>query len=110
MLDELKTENDDQKTGINIVRKALSWPARLIANKQDAKGQTEQILKEIDRLLKLCGTDKTKVGVPDIRLRDPMNEAWNAWTKGENLPGRACIEAKLADPQVLVEIAVVATK
>ena len=29
--------------------------------KQDAKGQTEQILKEIDRLLKLCGTDKTKV-------------------------------------------------
>ena len=30
-LDELKTENDDQKIGINIVRKALSWPARLIA-------------------------------------------------------------------------------
>src|SRR6476659_2309177 len=25
VLDELKTENDDQKTGINIVRKALSW-------------------------------------------------------------------------------------
>ena len=84
-------------------------------SKQDAKGQTEQILKEIDRLLKLCGSDKTKVvsatiWVPDIRLRDPMNEAWNAWTKGENLPGRACIEAKLADPQVLVEIAVVAAK
>ena len=81
----------------------------------DAKGQTEQILKEIDRLLKLCGTDKTKVvsatiWVPDIRLRDPMNEAWNAWTNGENLPGRACIEAKLADPRLLVEIAVVAAK
>jgi chaperonin GroEL len=30
-LDELKGENEDQKTGINIVRKALSWPARLIA-------------------------------------------------------------------------------
>ena len=83
--------------------------------KQDAKGQTQQILKEIDRLLKLCGTDKTKVvsatiWVPDIRLRDPMNEAWNAWTGGENLPGRACIEAKLADPRLLVEIAVVAAK
>ena len=65
--------------------------------------------------MKLCGTDKTKVvsatiWVPDIRLRDPMNEAWNAWTKGENLPGRACIEAKLVDPQVLVENAVVAAK
>jgi chaperonin GroEL len=31
VLDELSAENDDQKVGINIVRKALSWPARLIA-------------------------------------------------------------------------------
>jgi enamine deaminase RidA (YjgF/YER057c/UK114 family) len=82
---------------------------------QDVKGQTQQVLKEIDRLLKLCGTDKTKVvsatiWVPDIRLRDAMNESWNAWTGGENLPGRACIEAKLADPRLLVEIAVVAAK
>jgi chaperonin GroEL len=30
-LEELKGGNDDQKTGVNIVRKALSWPARLIA-------------------------------------------------------------------------------
>ena len=41
--------------------------------KQDAKGQTQQILKEIDRLLKVAGTDKTKVvsatiWVTDIRL------------------------------------------
>jgi enamine deaminase RidA (YjgF/YER057c/UK114 family) len=82
---------------------------------QDAKGQTAQVLKEIDRLLKLCGADKSKVisatiWLPDIRLRDQMNEAWNAWTEGKNLPGRACIEAKLADPRILVEIAVVAAK
>jgi enamine deaminase RidA (YjgF/YER057c/UK114 family) len=83
--------------------------------KQDAKGQAQQILKEIDRLLALCGADKSKVvsatiWVSDIRLRDTMNEAWNAWTGGQNLPGRACIEAKLADPRLLVEIAVVAAK
>jgi chaperonin GroEL len=30
-LDRLKPENEDQRVGINIVRKALSWPARLIA-------------------------------------------------------------------------------
>jgi enamine deaminase RidA (YjgF/YER057c/UK114 family) len=82
---------------------------------QGAKGQTQQILAEIDRLLKLAGTDKTKVvsatiWVSDIRHRDAMNEAWNAWTGGQNLPGRACIEAKLADARALVEIAVVAAK
>ena len=37
-LDELKTENDDQKAGINIVRKALWWPARLIATNAGADG------------------------------------------------------------------------
>ncbi len=30
-LRRLRTQNDDQKTGVDIVRKALSWPARLIA-------------------------------------------------------------------------------
>src|SRR4051794_8069884 len=30
-LKKLRTHNDDQKTGVEIVRKALSWPARQIA-------------------------------------------------------------------------------
>ena len=42
-------------------------------SKQDATGQARQILKEIDRVLALCGTDKSKVisatiWVSDIRL------------------------------------------
>src|SRR6202522_1781212 len=31
MLKKVRTENDDQKTGVAIVRRALSWPARQIA-------------------------------------------------------------------------------
>jgi chaperonin GroEL len=30
-LKRVRTQNDDQKTGVDIVRKALSWPARQIA-------------------------------------------------------------------------------
>ena len=30
-LKKIRTQNDDQKTGVEIVRKALSWPARQIA-------------------------------------------------------------------------------
>lgn len=82
---------------------------------KDAKSQTAQILAEVDRLLAMCGTNKTKlvsatIWVTDIRHRDAMNEAWIAWTGGENLPVRACIEAKLADPRMLVEIQVTAVK
>jgi chaperonin GroEL len=31
VLKKIRTSNDDQKTGVEIVRKALSWPARQIA-------------------------------------------------------------------------------
>ncbi len=38
VLDKLKPENEDQKTGINIIRKALSSPARLIASNAGEDG------------------------------------------------------------------------
>ena len=82
---------------------------------RDVKGQTAEVLAEIDRLLALCGTDKSKVvsatiWLNDIRHREAMNEAWTAWTGGKNAPVRACVEAKLIDPRMLVEIGVIAAK
>jgi enamine deaminase RidA (YjgF/YER057c/UK114 family) len=91
--------------------------AGIVAKKLEAdiKGQTKEVLDEIDRLLAKCGTNKSKVlsatiWVTDIRNRAPMNEVWTAWTDPKNLPVRACIEAKLADPRGLVEIMVTAAK
>ena len=82
---------------------------------QDIKGQTKQVLDEIDRLLAKCGSSKSKalsatIWVTDIRNRAPMNEVWTAWADPKNMPARACIEAKLADPRGLVEIMVTAAK
>jgi enamine deaminase RidA (YjgF/YER057c/UK114 family) len=82
---------------------------------QDVKGQTRQILTEIDRLLALGKTAKSKIvaatiWVSDIRHRDAMNEEWIAWTQGKDMPVRACVEAKLADPRMLVEIQVTAVQ
>ena len=39
-----------------------------------------------------------------------MNETWTPWVDAKNLPARACVEAKLADPRMLVEIQVTAAK
>lgn len=82
---------------------------------KDIKGQTQEILGKIDRLLATCGSNKSQVmtatiWVTDIRNRAAMNEAWSAWVDPKNLPARACVEAKLADPRMLVEIMVVAAK
>jgi enamine deaminase RidA (YjgF/YER057c/UK114 family) len=82
---------------------------------KDVKGQTQEVLAEIDRLLAKSGSHKSKVlqaqiWVTDIRNRAPMNDVWSAWAEAKNLPARACVEAKLADPRALVEIMVIAAK
>ena len=82
---------------------------------KDIKGQTKEVLDEVDRLLGKCGSHKSKllqaqIWVTDIRNRAPMNEVWTAWVDAKNLPARACVEAKLADPRALVEIMVTAAK
>lgn len=82
---------------------------------QPVKGQTEQILKKIDALLKASGTDKSKllsanIWLADIRTFADMNAVWDAWVSPGNTPARATVEAKLAGPQFLVEIAVIAAR
>ena len=84
-------------------------------SEEGSKGQTTEIVDEIDRLLAQCGSSKSKVlqchiWVTDIRNRAPMNEVWTEWVDKKNLPARACVEAKLADPNALVEIMVIAAK
>ena len=81
--------------------------------KADVTGQTEQILGQIDRLLKEAGTDKTKilsanVWLADIKTFADMNKAWDAWVPKGNTPARATVEAKLAAPDYKVEIACIA--
>lgn len=78
----------------------------------DIHGQTREVLAEIDRMLGLGGLDRSRIvsamiWVSDIRLRDAMNEEWIRWV-GDHRPARACVEAKLADPAMLVEIQVTA--
>jgi enamine deaminase RidA (YjgF/YER057c/UK114 family) len=82
---------------------------------KDVRGQTQEVLEEIDRLLAQCGSSKSKllqchIWVTDIRNRAPMNEVWTDWIDRNNPPARACVEAKLADPRALVEIMVIAAK
>ena len=79
----------------------------------DTKGQTEQILKKIDALLERVGSNKSKllsatVWLPNMGTYNEMNAAWDAWVDPANTPARATVEARLASPKYLVEIAVVA--
>lgn len=81
----------------------------------DTKGQTEQILAQVDELLAAAGSDKSKILKANIWLTDigewaNMNEAWKAWVDPANTPARATVEANLAAPKAKVEIMIDAAR
>ncbi|MWV10611.1 RidA family protein [Pseudomonas sp. R-28-1W-6] len=81
----------------------------------DIREQTRQTLANIDRLLAEAGSDKAKILSVTIYLKDMadyagLNLEWDAWVAAGAAPGRACVEAKLYDPRVRVEMMVVAAQ
>lgn len=79
----------------------------------DATGQTRHVLAAVDALLKLAGTDKTKILRAQIYLANiadfaAMNAVWDAWVVAGHTPPRATVQAVLAKPEWKVEIVVTA--
>ena len=79
----------------------------------DVAGQTRTCLEKIETLLAAMDSDKTRILQTTIWLADmadfaAMNEVWDAWVPEGHAPARACGESKLARPELLVEILVVA--
>lgn len=75
--------------------------------------QTRDILKRIDELLNDAGTSKehlvqVNIWLSDISTFAEMNEAWDAWVLPGHTPARATVEARLALPDIKVEIQVLA--
>ncbi|HEY1043340.1 MAG TPA: RidA family protein [Telluria sp.] len=80
---------------------------------QDISGQTREVLGHVDRLLAEAGSDKTCILSCQIYIKDmadfpAMNEVWDEWVAQGHTPPRATVEAKLANPEVLVEIVITA--
>src|SRR5262245_28622203 len=81
----------------------------------DVTAQTKLALERIDQLLRRAGTDKSRaltaqVWLSDIRLFRQHNLAWNEWVDPQNPPVRACVQAELTAPGLLVEIMLTAAR
>jgi enamine deaminase RidA (YjgF/YER057c/UK114 family) len=78
-----------------------------------AAQQTLDILEKVDTLLAQAGSSKDKIlqaiiWVSDMKYFAEMNEVWDAWVPEGHAPARACGEAKLARPELFVEIIITA--
>ncbi|MEL7938882.1 RidA family protein [Pseudomonas delhiensis] len=76
--------------------------------------QTREVLASIERLLEEAGSDKTRILSVTIYLKDidahfaGMNAVWDQWLPQGTAPARATVEARLCEPEILVEMSVVA--
>jgi enamine deaminase RidA (YjgF/YER057c/UK114 family) len=82
---------------------------------QNISGQTREVLGHIDRLLAEAGSDKSQILMCHIFLADMkdfegMNSVWNDWVSAGHAPPRATVEARLAKPEWLVEMAITAAR
>lgn len=99
-----------------VVHNGLVYLAGVVGSPSgDVTSQTKEVLAEIDRLLALAGSDKTRILRAQIWLADistfaEMNSVWDAWVAQGDAPARATGEAKLATPDYKVEIIVTAVQ
>ena len=75
--------------------------------------QTQDCLARVDALLKQAGSSRehilqATIWVADMADLAQMNAVWDAWVPEGHAPARACGEAKLARPELKVEVIVTA--
>lgn len=81
----------------------------------DIRAQAANVLKQIDDVLELHGTDTTRllqaqIWLADMADRAALNEVWTEWLPQGQAPARALVQAVLADPRWRVEIMITACK
>lgn len=80
--------------------------------KSSIEQQTAEVLARITAIIEKAGGKKSdllaiNVFLPHIVDFNAMNEVYDAWIGSDIPPARACVEARLADPDLRVEMTAV---
>lgn len=80
---------------------------------QGIQEQTGSMLAKVDDLLERAGSSRKHILSATIYIKSmdlfaQMNQVWDEWVPDGHAPARACVEARMARPELLVEISVIA--
>ncbi|CDM25344.1 RidA family protein [Castellaniella defragrans] len=114
MTTEIQRMDSNERLSRIVIHNHVAYVAGVTASnaQADVYHQTLDALAKIDTYLAQAGTDKSRLLTAQIWLRDidrdfaGMNAAWGEWIDGGAVPTRATCEARLARPDLLVEIIV----
>lgn len=111
---DIKRIEGGPRMSMAVVHNGVAYLAGQVGKPgESVTDQTVEVLAQVDRILALAGTDKTRILSAQIWLADmadfaEMNAVWDAWVPQGHTPARATGEAKLATPDYKVEIIVTA--
>ncbi|MCP4877709.1 MAG: RidA family protein [Gammaproteobacteria bacterium] len=111
----ISRHHTNQRMSQIVVHGDTIYLAGQVANdaNADITVQTRQVLQKVDALLAEAGSDNSKILSAQIWIASmghfaQMNAVWDDWIAEGHAPARACIEARLASPDLLVEVGIVA--
>ncbi|MEQ9260496.1 MAG: RidA family protein [Roseovarius sp.] len=113
---EITRAHTNQRMSQLVTCNGTAWLAGQVGNPGDSVAeQTRTCIEKVEALLAEAGSDKTRMLQCVIWLADmadfaEMNSVWDAWVPEGHAPARACGEAKLAHPDLKVELIVVAAQ
>ena len=116
-MDEItRKETGARMSRIVIHNKTVYLCGQVADNVEEPIGpQTENMLAKVDALLEEAGSDRSLILSATVYIRDMkdfagMNAVWDAWVPEGQAPARACVEARLARPELLVEVSITAAR
>ena len=99
----------------SVVHGDTIYLAGQVGDGADVAAQTKDMLAQVDCLLAATGSSKSHILSATIWMADigqigDMNAVWDVWIDPANPPARACGESRLATPDYLVEVMIIAAK
>lgn len=116
-MNEIFRENTNTRMSQIVIHNNTVYLSGQVGNKesQDVSIQTAEVLEKIEKLLIKSGSNKNNILSATIYLSDissfeEMNKVWDNWLPENCAPARTTVEAKLALPELRVEISILAKK
>lgn len=114
MTTEIQRIDSNERLSRIVIHNGVAYISGVTSGtlEDDIEAQTRDVLSKIDGYLAQAGTDRSKLLTVQIWLKDierdftGMNAVWAEWIDRNNVPTRATCEARLARPELLVEIIV----
>ena len=112
-MSDIKRYGQSKRWSDVVVHRGVAyWVEVAEDNSQNAKGQIEQVLSQIDATLAQIGSSRERllqitIYLADLKDAPVLNAVWDAWVPAGHPPVRACVQAGLS-AGYLVEMVITA--